>query len=290
LLGQELDWFPRKILTSSSLGQVLIYSQEELLQSLDLAGYVDCYIQTHTAEDQKKEQIRVVFIDIDLQGKLDRALKLKDRVLSKIHDLYNVKAYSQFSGFKGYHVIVPLIKTIQIPGYAKDFLRFLQVRLSLGYCDPQILGDIVRLVRLPHTYNSKAPDYRVNGLVTPVDEWDGKGLDVSLLWEEFKLTLLEERLRTKARRGKATEPRGLRPQILTLIERAKKGVNLTHVQRLAILFEALNQGLTDSEIHAFFKNCPDYNQDRTQHYIDHARRSHYRPFTTKHLEEALGSQ
>ena len=162
-------------------------------------------------------------------------------------------------------------------------------RVSKGYCDPQLLGDVVRLVRLPHTFNSKAVRAGMNGLVTPIQEWDGRELDPGLLWEEFKLVRLEECLhRRKQKTAKPVAgPKEIRPQVSVLIERAGQGINLTHQQRLAILFELIAKGYSDDQILEVFSVLPDRNKRKTRYYIEHARRMGYKPFTSQHLKEVL---
>jgi len=287
LLGPDHEWFPRKAMAGSS-GQVVVNCVKELLALFERYNFTDCFIQTHIDRDRVKGVIRLVFIDLDCPGDLDRARKLLDRVLHFLGVGYGIKPYVQFSGSKGYHIIIP-IEPVCVGDKAKPFLKFLQQRLSKGYCDPQILGDLVRLVRFPDTINSKS-----GKLCETVQEWDGQRLDVSLLWEEFRLQQLIEEEEREKRQGSRSEPgfgfkpsHGIRPQIALLISRLKEGQNLTHQQRLAIVFELLARGWTEDQILELFRSSPDFNEERTRYMVEHAKARGYLPFKTKRLLEVV---
>jgi DNA primase large subunit len=47
-------------------------------------------------------------------------------------------------------------------------------------------------------------------------------------------------------------------------------------------------GYTDQEIHSLFRNQPDYNEKKTQYFIEHARKRGYKPFTVQKILEAVG--
>lgn len=283
LLGPECEWFPRNCMTSASRGQVPVHSKDQLLARLEESGYTDCFLATHTSQDKQKGILRVVFIDLDFPGDLARAQKVAERVYYHIEKTQGLCPYCQFSGSKGYHTIIP-IQPVQVGAKAKDFLRYLQVRLSKGYCDPQILGDLVRLFRIPDTINSKS-----GKLCEPVREWDGQRLDVSLLWEEFRSEeldkLLKERKKPKPWLGPCGQARkGIRPQILTFMQRIEEGQNLAHLQRLAVITELIAEGWDDQRILQLFSRLPDFNEQKTAYYISHARKVGYKPFTRAKLE------
>ena len=287
LLGPEWEWFPRNCMTSASKGQAPVYSKEHLLAKLEEAGYVDCFLATHTSQDKQKGILRVVFIDLDFPGDLARAQKVVERVYSHIERAYGIRPYCQFSGSKGYHIIIP-IKAVEAGAQAKPFLKYLQIRLSRGYCDPQILGDIVRLFRIPNTINSKS-----GRLCEKTKEWDGNVLDVSLLWEEFKMEeidrLLKERNKPKSWlcQGQARKRGGIRPQILELMRRMEEGQNLTHRQRFAVLTELIAEGWDDQQILNLYSKLPDFKEGKTRAIINHARRVGYSPFKNATLEETI---
>ncbi len=290
LLGPDYEWFPRRCMTSASKGQVLVTSQEGLLREIERADFTDCFLATHTPEDRDRDILRVVFIDIDNKD-LDLAKRFFERGLKHLRDRHGVKPYAQFSGAKGYHIIIP-IEPVMVRGKAPDFLKYLQIRLSKGYCDPQILGDVVRLFRIPDTINSKSCK-----LCYPVREWDGQRLDVSELWEEFRgeeigKLLKAQKERKKRLRGiaRARNPGirgGIRPQVQELIRRIEEGQNLAHLQRLAVITELIAEGWEDALILELFGKLPDFDESKTKYYLSHARARGYRPFRTEKLQEVL---
>jgi len=284
--------FPRKCMTSKSQGQIIVNSKEELLRLIEEANALDCFLQSHRQEDKTKGFLYIVFIDIDYKDDLNRARKIVNRILHYLNVKYDCKRpYVQFSGFKGYHIIIPM-EPIEInpPSLTSDFLKFLQLKLSMGYCDEQILGDIVRIIRLPNTYNSKALAKGQDGLVKIIQEWNGEKFDPGLLWEEYKLNKLEEEFQKQNNKKiKLLYKPGnkIRPEIQELIRKAKEGFNLTHRQRLAILFELINNGYDDEEILEIFKNLPDFNERLTCYMIEHARKKGYKPFRTENIIKIL---
>ncbi|MBC7076746.1 MAG: hypothetical protein H5T92_00305 [Synergistales bacterium] len=290
LLGPDYEWFPRRCMTSASKGQVLVSSERELLAEIERANYTDCFLATHTPQDRSQGILRVVFIDIDNKD-LDLARRFLERALKHLKDKHGVKPYCQFSGAKGYHIIIP-IEPVLVKDRAQGFLRFLQVRLSKGYCDPQILGDVVRLFRIPDTINSKS-----GKLCYPLEEWDGQRLDVSELWEEYRGEEIgrllrgqrEKKLRVARIRPPGTGKPGIRPQVQLLIKRMEEGQNLAHMQRLAVVAELIAEGWEDSQILELFQRLPDFDEARTRYYLSHARLRGYKPFRTETLKEVIVS-
>jgi len=283
--------WPRKVMTSKTKGQALINSKEELLKLIEEANALDCFLASHRTEDKVRGFLYVVFIDIDFENDLSKARKITNRILHYLEIKYEIKRpYVQFSGSKGYHIIIPIEPILVPSGLASDFLKFMQLKLSMGYCDPQLLGDIVRLIRIPNTYNSKALARGQDGLVRIIQEWNGERFDPGLLWEEYKLNKLEEELQKqnkKTFRLLWKPGNKIRPQIQELIRRAKEGFNLTHRQRLAILFELINNGYNDNEILEIFKNLPDFNERLTCYMIEHARKKGYKSFRTENIIKIL---
>ena len=289
ILAPKHELWPRKAMTSKTRGQVPVNSLNELKALIEEAKRLDCYIQTHSDGLRSRNILTVVFIDLDFPGNLKRAKKVYERVVNHMSETYFVEDfYAQFSGFKGFHILIP-IKPVVAPE-PNSFLRFMQLRLSKGYCDPQLLGDVVRLVRLPETYNSKALKVGVDGFVEPIHEWRGERYDVSLLWEEFKMSKISEKL-DKKKKGKkpkrADGPKDVRPEVQALIDKIREGMHLSHEARLAILFELINAGWSDEEILEVFSHAPDYNPRKVQYFIRHARMKAYNRFSRRRLQAIL---
>jgi hypothetical protein len=278
--------WPRKAMGLSTQGQILVKSRSELEALIEESCGVDCFLQTHTELDRASGVIYIIFIDIDSPQNLRRADKIKERILTHLNKEYEIKPYVHFSGFKGYHILIPVkVATVPPPTYP-DFLKFCQLKLSLNLCDHQILGDVIRLVRIPGTYNSKAICKGLEGYVRIIQEWDGRELDPTVLWETFKLRRISVKKRAIKPAGGAKRG-GIRPIVKELIEKCRKGQTLSHRERLIILFEMIAAGYTDQEIHSLFRNQPDYNEKKTQYFIEHARKRGYKPFTVQKILEAV---
>jgi hypothetical protein len=283
--------WPRKAMTSKTKGQVLVSSKEELLKLIEEANALDCFLASHRTEDKARGFLYIVFIDIDFENDLSKARRITNRILHYLKIKYEIKRpYVQFSGSKGYHIIIPIEPILAPRDLASDFLKFMQLRLSMGYCDPQLLGDIVRLIRIPNTYNSKALARGEDGLVRIIQEWDGVRFDVGILKEEYELKKLEEEPEEEKTKKHFIKMPSVRPQIKVLIERARQGINLTHRQRLAILFELINNGYSDEEILDIFKNLPDFDEKKTLYFIQHARKKGYKPFRAENIIKILNER
>jgi hypothetical protein len=76
----------------------------------------------------------------------------------------------------------------------------------------------------------------------------------------------------------------VRPPVLALIEQGPAGKGHHH-ENLVILFELINAGYSDAEIHAVFQRIfgAQYDAGTTQYNIDYARRRGYRPFRLENI-------
>jgi len=141
--------------------------------------------------EQRRGIISTVFIDIDLESDLDLAKKYALRSARLIKRLLDVKPLIQFSGGKGFHILLPC-EPRDLPGgagEAKEYLRWLQERLSYGLCDKQILGDLNRLFRIPCTLNSKIVEGGlISRRVEVIQDWCGSRADLTLLYGDFKIS------------------------------------------------------------------------------------------------------
>jgi len=65
------------------------------------------------------------------------------------------------------------------------------------------------------------------------------------------------------------------PCVQFILERTEKGENLSHVERLFLMFFMLNIGKGEEEIVNLFRKMPDFNEERTRYYVRHARSRGY---------------
>ena len=75
----------------------------------------------------------------------------------------------------------------------------------------------------------------------------------------------------------------LPPCIQAIAERAEKGENLSHAERLVLLFFALNVGMSDEEIVALYSKLPDFDEKKTRYFVQHARRRGYRSYSCEKI-------
>jgi hypothetical protein len=218
-------------------------------------------------------------------------LKLQER-LKKI---YGIRPHVQFSGCKGYHILLPF-EPRELPfgrEELRDYIQYLREYLSNGKCDPSLKGDIVRLFRLPYSYNSKGIVKYGDGLVKVIQEWDGYRADPRTLYGAFKIWQLDRKLKVR-KRGFTTKAKSegkfkVRKPIQKLISLAREGQRLEHRQRLAILCELINTQMNDKEIISVFEKQEDFNPTKIQYFIDHARTHCYKPFKRESLMEVISN-
>ena len=79
----------------------------------------------------------------------------------------------------------------------------------------------------------------------------------------------------------------LRPCIEKFINDLKPGGYWNHSQRLAILFELINQGYTDDEILSIFSNLEDFDRNKTLYQIKFARKKGYKKYLCIKLAKIL---
>lgn len=196
--------YPRKIMTKYTKGQ-------------------DCRINAYPAfiseaeEQDYKQGINldlfapnILFIDLDLEhfkskSELDCWLK---RILKNIANvLHGAKPLVLWSGH-GYHVIIPVEAPESLEQFedfesytsepSKEFLQFTPRYLSFNKADDKnnpSFGSC--LLRVPHTFNSKCLDEKVDSEVKIVHEWNNSDRlpQVDNLLIEFQTFLVDRKLK-----------------------------------------------------------------------------------------------
>ncbi|MEM2687945.1 MAG: hypothetical protein QW796_06320 [Thermoproteota archaeon] len=247
----------------------------------------------------KPSHIERLFFEFDDKQSPIEAVKEAVKFAGVLKRFYHVEPFLVVSGSKGAHLYVFLKEPVSINGLeqeAKETYRRLQEKLlkgiSLQTLDPHVVGNIKQLARVPFTVHEKT-----GRICQPVDlggrplkpediDLEGyreKGLDVDFLGKTFREVVEVEKIRKPVK----TSLKRLRSEVQQLIDISRRGVDLTHEERLAVLFEMLNAGYADDDIHAVFMNQPDYNPGKTQYFIDHARKRKYKPFRGERLKEIL---
>ena len=171
--------FPRKIMTSKTRGQVIVYSVEQMIQYFEEADFVDCRINAYPtflneAEERDYENginldifaPNILFIDLDLKdfpskSELDNVLRKILKHISSI--LYGSNPLLLWSG-NGYHVIVPVKATTALERFedfkglsdrpSSEFLQFAKYFLSFSKADKANNPAFKScLLRVPYTLN-----------------------------------------------------------------------------------------------------------------------------------------
>jgi hypothetical protein len=287
LLGGSI--FPRKAMPGFQVGQKIYYKKETLLEDFESVNFQDCFIASHAELDKELAILKVVFLDFDQPNNLVSAIQEALKVAERIKKEFNINPHVQFSGSKGCHIILP-IKPIEFETVEdeKKFLFFVQDKLTKesNFADKQVFGDIARLIRVPFTTNSKALDMPWRGHVKILQKWDGNYANLEKELQTWKVKKAIEKSSASSK-VMAISKKHIRKEVIELVERAKKGIHLTHNQRLAILFELIANGYTDDEIVDVFRKEDDFNEVKTRGFIKHAREKGYKPFTTERLREIL---
>jgi hypothetical protein len=245
-----------------------------------------------------------LFFDFDDEANPENAVREALEFAGALRQYYRVRPLVVPSGSKGAHVYV-WIKTI-ITGNSHLLKRFLEKAVEVllyGFefktLDRPASIDVKRLARVPYTVHNKT-----GRLCQPIGEGgeplklEAEGLKV---YREngFGEGFIREIAR-RLRRGEEESGshgltrimfnvRRIRPQVQALIDKARSGVHLTYRCHLIILFELLNKGWSDEEIHSLFMEFfgEAYNRRETQYYITHARRRGYLPFKTCNIVQEM---
>ncbi|MGF3573513.1 MAG: DNA primase small subunit domain-containing protein [Candidatus Bathyarchaeia archaeon] len=264
-------------------------------------------VQPYRARDQVYGLDRL-FFDFDSKEdlpSLDKAWKETRHFVSALKRFYDLTPLIVFSGRRGYHVYVWLWQVVEFKSsqkaLAKEIYALLQKKLLKGLkyetLDPEVLGDIKRLARVPYTIHEKSgllcepvTQNRQSLLVLPpaLDGYRKHGIQEELfrkLVEEVKLTRKIEESR-KRRRIIIRLPTGshIRPCITEALQTSLDG-EYGHLMRLAIAVEYLNNGYTIDKIVPLFQTQEDFDAKKTRAMVEHAKKRGYKPRKRETLQK-----
>ncbi|MBS7612612.1 hypothetical protein KEJ27_10530 [Candidatus Bathyarchaeota archaeon] len=285
--------------------RILVNTVEELKKLIDKHQNAKqpIYLSVQPYESlDKPSHIERVFFEFDDKEDPEKAIREAlwfSRVLKRF---YHVEPFIVKSGGKGAHVYVFLKEPVFINGLeeeVKETYKRLQEKLLKGVVfstlDNHVIGDIKRLSRVPYTLHEKTGslcqpmDFNgrpINAENLELEFYRRNGLEVELLGKTLR-EVVEEAEKRKQSKHIHSSFKGLRSEIKQLITLAREGIDLSHEERLAILFELLNAGYPDEDIHGVFVKQPDYKHTKTQYFIDHARKHGYKPFSKRRLRQIL---
>jgi len=268
-----------------------------------------CYlsVQPYRGPDQVYA-LEKAFFDFDSKTTppdLEKAWNEAIHFVDALQKYYGVRSLPVFSGRRGYHIYAWLWRTVEVrPNqevWAKTIYKTLQDKLLKGLhyetLDPEVLGDIKRLARVPYTIHEKSGQVcipltekreKLWLLGNSLEEYRRKGIGPDLFQAVVKEVKTEERIRAKLQafrkgEGKRFVGKGVRP----CIEAALQNPDLSHKMKVAIVAEHHRAGLSPSEIERLFTTRPDYEAKRTEYQVNHIVKGGYRPFRCSTIH-ALG--
>ena len=266
-----------------------------------------CYLSVQRFKARNQPcAIEKVYFDFDCKENVSKAWKEALDFAEKTIKYYHVLPLICFSGGKGYNVYCFLQKPLEFnpenEELAKQVYSMLQNMLLKGCkyetCDPQVLGDIKRLSRVPFTRHQKTgkicqPVSFTHRFLERIDlevfrEYGiSEGL-IQMAIRKVKEKNLREKGGKSAFSGKNSK---VRPCIREALNKPLEGEN-GHLMRLAIAVEYLNKGYGVEEVVPLFKNQPDFKPEKTRYYVLDAKKKAYKPFkceTIRKLGFCLGS-
>ncbi|MEM4168846.1 MAG: hypothetical protein QXY99_02020 [Thermoproteota archaeon] len=292
--------FPREFAIRSSLGGVrrfVVSSPEEILSYTRQWNYVgDIYFGVHALYDLMDGVIRRIYFDFDSEHDVNLA---KEDAL-KVYNFFSSKKILVFSGNKGYHVHVFFSPTkLSNPSSTlREYVRRLAAKLDLRTLDFEPCYNLRGLARLPGTYNIKGKKFCQ---IIDFSEGGG-GENVGLELADIDKSMNEI---LKDREGRMYNEDGrsesydmvsdvivrarleFRSEVAKLAEKAQH-MDLSHEERLILLFEALNANWRNEDIVELFRRQSDFDPKITLYMINHARQRGYKPYSRQKLREVLG--
>jgi len=264
-------------------------------------------VQPYRARDEVYG-VDKLFFDFDSKENppnLDKTWNETHHFVNTLKKFYSLTPLIVFSGRKGYHIYVWLRQVVEFrpsqEASAKEIYTLLQKKLLKGLkyetLDPEVLGDIKRLARVPYTIHEKSglicepiTQNRQSLLVLPpaLKGYRKHGIQEELfrkVTEEVKLEQKIEECR-KRRRSSIRLPTDnhIRPCIIEALQTSLDG-KYGHLMRLAIAVECLNNGYTVDQVVALFQTQGDFDAKKTRAMVEHAKKRAYKPRKRETLQK-----
>jgi len=253
-----------------------------------------CFVSVQPYRDRNSIfGLEKLFFDFDCKENPGKAWKDVTKFAHILRDYYGLKSLVTFSGRKGYHLYVWLWSTVQIHTEREEFIKNvydgLQKKLLKGLkfetLDPNPLGDIKRLARLPYSIHEETGkvcqpiNLKHEPITIPkLEEYRRHGLDSRFLEKVCKEVKIRDKIKIP-RFSKTFKSSGeVRPCIEAAIH-ANLESETGHKMRLAIACEYLNNGKSIEETATLFQGQPDYGNGLKSHYfVKDAKAKGYKPF------------
>jgi hypothetical protein len=136
-------------------------NQESVKTREEIYGLVDQYLGIEniglsicTYDDTGIPHL--LFLPFDFDSELALKLAWNDAIILYNHfvDL-KLDVHLTYSGKKGFHVLVGVVPKPYQKEKIRAFQKWFIKKFDLKTADPQLIGDIKRIIRLPYTYNIK---------------------------------------------------------------------------------------------------------------------------------------
>lgn len=171
--------------------QFKVSKREDVVELLKIwNGAMNCGISVCTFKGEVPYLIYLPFdFDSDsLEKSWQDAMKLYNWI---VDDGYDVSI--QYSGFRGFHVLISVVPKYYSRGQVKAIQKYYKNMLNLKTCDPQIFGDIRRLIRIPGSLHAgkfkkvkKKGWQRIDGggYAMSMKHTDGELLDIDEIFDD----------------------------------------------------------------------------------------------------------
>jgi len=266
-------WFSLRELPlprEAQLNRLEVKNMQSLIALLKtLNGKEDCYVSVYSIPQIYLKEIDVIFIetdDLSAAEHIDKALTENKIQYVKI-----------FSGNRGYHYYIPIypIKVKNFKKAAKNLLEELGIDKLL---DPNVVGDIRRMARVPYTVHTETGLYAVivsgssHGI--PRDALSPRKIP-NIKWEPSKLATLlllgfdqtESTSIMSDTREMLFEAEYYPECILHLLDKAKTTRYLAHHERLHLGAYLLKYHSID-EVVKVFSVLKDFNEKITRYHLE----------------------
>ena len=198
--------FPRKIMTKRTNGQVLVNSNEEMLQYFEASDFLGCRINAYPSYTEYYEMQyapNFIFIDLDLStfgtiGGLQSALS---ETLENINNVLCGFPTVLWTG-NGYHIYLPVDAPVleQLKQFeeferpSSKFLRFAAHYLTNGKSDHSHNPSFKScLIRIPGSFNPKRKEG--SNEVKIIQKWNGYRPPIAPLLPSFHADLVSQKMR-----------------------------------------------------------------------------------------------
>jgi hypothetical protein len=272
------------------------------VQECELLG-LPAYMSVHPFRARDRVfGLEKLFFDFDSKKDLGKSWNETRDFATKIEKFYNAKTLLVFSGFKGFHVYVWLWSLVEVEKgrelQAKQIYKKLQEKLLKGLkyetLDPQVIGDIKRLARVPYSRHEKTGAFclpltlqmqSLQILPSALEGYRNHGLGLGVFQNVTK-ELQKPKLKRSIHVKKAIlrlSSGSVRPCIEVALQtnlHEKSG----HLMRLAIATEYLNRGYTIENVVQLFQDQTDFNESKTRYFVEDAQRKGYNPFKCETIQ------